>query len=90
MNMQKWSFVFTSVMYGDLHSPNYPEPYSAPLDKDWDLEVPHGYHIQLSFNYLKIMPSQDCRDDSLMVHVICNSCYGSVLWGHCNIKLSLQ
>ncbi|XP_053486261.1 complement C1s subcomponent-like isoform X2 [Ictalurus furcatus] len=67
MNMQKWRFVITSVMYGELHSPNYPEHYSAPLDKNWDLEVPPGYHIQLNFNYLKINPSQDCRSDSLTI-----------------------
>lgn len=71
-----------SVMYGELHSPNYPEHYLAPLDKDWDLEVPPGYHIQLNFNYLKIKPSQDCRKDSLTVNVICNSCYDSVLQHH--------
>ncbi|KAF7708607.1 hypothetical protein HF521_017664 [Silurus meridionalis] len=67
MNMQKLRFVFTSVMYGEVHSPNYPEHYLAPLDEHWDLEVPPGYHIQLNFNYLKIKPSQDCRNDSLTI-----------------------
>lgn len=81
MTNQKWSFVFTSQMYGELHSPNYPEHYSAPLDKDWVLEVPPGYHIQLEFSYLNIKPSQDCRNDSLTVHVTCNSRYSSV--PHC-------
>lgn len=57
-------------MYGELHSPNYPEHYSAPLYKEWDLEVPLGYHIRLNFNYLNIKPSEGCRNDSLMVHVI--------------------
>ncbi|KAG7336048.1 hypothetical protein KOW79_000741 [Hemibagrus wyckioides] len=67
INLQKLSFVHTSVMYGELHSPNYPEHYSAPLYKEWDLEVPLGYHIRLNFNYLNIKASQGCRDDSLTI-----------------------
>ncbi|XP_053349858.1 complement C1s-1 subcomponent-like [Clarias gariepinus] len=67
INVQNCSFVFTSVMYGELQSPNYPEHYSAPLDKHWDVKVPLGYHIQLNFNYLNIKPSQHCRNDSLTI-----------------------
>lgn len=64
-----------SVLYGELHSPNYPEHYSAPLDKDWDLQVPLGYSIQLNFNYLNIKASQDCRNDSFTVNVICDTLF---------------
>lgn len=85
-----WIFAFKSQMYGELHSPNYPEHYSAPLDKEWVLEVPPGYHIQLEFSYLKIKPSQDCRNDSLTVHVISNSCFNSVLHCHCLFSTYLQ
>lgn len=71
--MQKGSFVFMSVLYDELHSPNYPEHYSAPLDKDWHLQVPLGYYIQLNFNYLNIKASQDCRNYSFTVNVICDT-----------------
>ncbi|XP_027005474.1 complement C1r-A subcomponent-like isoform X1 [Tachysurus fulvidraco] len=67
INLQIWSFVYMSVMYGELHSPNYPEHYPAPLYKHWDLEVPLGYHIQINFNYLNIKPSQGCGNDSLTI-----------------------
>ncbi|XP_060725393.1 complement C1r-A subcomponent-like [Tachysurus vachellii] len=67
INLQIWSFVYMSVMYGELHSPNYPEHYPAPLYKHWDLEVPLGYHIQINFNYLNIKPSQGCRNESLTI-----------------------
>uniref|UniRef100_A0A3B4DI19 complement subcomponent C1r n=1 Tax=Pygocentrus nattereri TaxID=42514 RepID=A0A3B4DI19_PYGNA len=33
----------------------------------WDLKVPPGYKIQLTFNYFDIEPSADCYYDSLMV-----------------------
>ncbi|XP_072536022.1 complement C1r-A subcomponent-like isoform X1 [Salminus brasiliensis] len=54
-------------MYGQVQSPLYPKPYPADLHKQWNLEVPHGYKIRLTFNYLDIEPSANCYYDSLMV-----------------------
>ncbi|XP_051574547.1 complement C1s subcomponent-like [Myxocyprinus asiaticus] len=55
------------VMFGEVSSPLYPQPYPADLKKQWDLEVPQGYQIQLTFNHLDIEPSPNCYYDSLMV-----------------------
>ncbi|XP_051576326.1 complement C1s subcomponent-like isoform X2 [Myxocyprinus asiaticus] len=54
-------------MYGEVSSPQYPLPYPADLLEQWDLEVPLGYRIQLTFNHLDIEPSPNCCYDSLMV-----------------------
>ncbi|KAI4896909.1 hypothetical protein NFI96_031595 [Prochilodus magdalenae] len=55
------------AMYGQVQSPLYPDPYAADLHTQWDLEVPPGYKIHLTFNYFNIEPSDDCYYDSLMV-----------------------
>ncbi|KAL6488935.1 hypothetical protein MHYP_G00026760 [Metynnis hypsauchen] len=55
------------VLYGQVQSPLYPDPYPADNHTQWDLEVPPGYKIQLTFNYFDIEPSADCYYDSLMV-----------------------
>ncbi|XP_066540006.1 complement C1r-A subcomponent-like isoform X2 [Hoplias malabaricus] len=55
------------VMHDEVQSPLYPEPYPADLHKQWDLEVPPGYKIKLTFNYLDIEPSANCYYDSLTV-----------------------
>ncbi|XP_062848642.1 complement C1r subcomponent-like isoform X2 [Trichomycterus rosablanca] len=55
------------AMHGHLQSPLYPNPYPANLHKQWDLEVPSGYQLQISFNYLDIEPSVNCYYDYLMV-----------------------
>ncbi|XP_053095402.1 complement component 1, r subcomponent [Pangasianodon hypophthalmus] len=55
------------VMYGQVQSPLYPKPYPADVHQQWDLEVPHGYQLQITFNYLDIEPSFNCYYDSLTV-----------------------
>ncbi|XP_056619303.1 complement C1r-A subcomponent-like [Triplophysa dalaica] len=55
------------LMFGEVSSPLYPQPYSTDLQEQWDLHVPKGYHIQLTFNHLDIEPSQNCYYDSLLV-----------------------
>uniref|UniRef100_A0AAR2M554 Vitamin K-dependent protein C n=1 Tax=Pygocentrus nattereri TaxID=42514 RepID=A0AAR2M554_PYGNA len=56
-----------AAMYGHVQSPLFPEPYLADLYIRWYLKVPHGYQIQLTFNYLDIEPSVNCTKDSLTV-----------------------
>ncbi len=56
-------------MFGEVSSPQYPQPYPANLLEQWDLEVPEGYQIQLTFNHLDIEPSPNCCRDSLFVSV---------------------
>ncbi|KAM9353493.1 complement C1r subcomponent-like [Symphorus nematophorus] len=56
-----------TAMYGQVQSPQYPQPYLPNLKKEWDLWVPEGYQIQLSFTHLDIKASSGCYQDSLMV-----------------------
>ncbi|KAL2084916.1 hypothetical protein ACEWY4_020434 [Coilia grayii] len=60
-------------MYGEVKSPLYPKPYPAAVYEEWELTVPTGYWIQLTFTHLDIEPSDDCYYDSLM----------KVLWKFC-------
>uniref|UniRef100_UPI003F67F393 complement component 1, r subcomponent precursor n=1 Tax=Danio rerio TaxID=7955 RepID=UPI003F67F393 len=55
------------AMFGEVSSPQYPDPYPADLQKQWDLEVPQGFQIQLTFNHLDIEPSPNCYYDSVSV-----------------------
>ncbi|KAM7383290.1 hypothetical protein PAMP_002957 [Pampus punctatissimus] len=54
-------------MYGEVQSPQYPQPYPPNLLKQWDLSVPEGYQITLTFTHLDIEASADCYYDSLTV-----------------------
>lgn len=72
-------FVFVSVfecsplpdsdppMHGEVQSPLYPQPYPPNLQEQWDLSVPEGYQIQLTFTHLDIEASGGCYYDSLTV-----------------------
>uniref|UniRef100_A0A8C1IBC1 complement subcomponent C1r n=1 Tax=Cyprinus carpio TaxID=7962 RepID=A0A8C1IBC1_CYPCA len=55
------------AMFGEVSSPQYPQPYPANIQKQWDLEVPQGYQLQLTFNHLDIESSPDCYYDSVTV-----------------------
>ncbi|XP_034553172.1 complement C1r-A subcomponent-like [Notolabrus celidotus] len=54
-------------MHGEVQSPRYPQPYSPNLQEQWDLSVPEGYQIRLTFTHLDIEASEDCHFDSLTV-----------------------
>ncbi|KAG8009969.1 Complement C1r subcomponent, partial [Nibea albiflora] len=55
------------VIHGEVHSPQYPQPYHPNLQKHWHLWVPEGYQIQLSLTHLDIKASAGCYEDSLTV-----------------------
>ncbi|XP_055781231.1 complement C1r-A subcomponent-like isoform X2 [Salvelinus fontinalis] len=55
------------ALHGVVQSPQFPQPYPAALSQQWDLSVPEGYQLQLSFTHLDIEPSADCYYDSLTV-----------------------
>ncbi|CAK6966224.1 complement C1r subcomponent-like [Scomber scombrus] len=55
------------VMYGEVQSPQYPHPYPSNLLKQWDLSVPEGYQIRLTFTHLDIEASAGCYYDALTV-----------------------
>ncbi|KAL2084742.1 hypothetical protein ACEWY4_020260 [Coilia grayii] len=56
-----------AVLHGEVKSPQYPQPYPADVYEQWNLTVPSGYRILLSFTHLDIQPSEDCSRDSLTV-----------------------
>ncbi|XP_068591550.1 ovochymase [Cebidichthys violaceus] len=55
------------VMHGAVQSPQYPQPYSPNLQEQWDLSVPEGYQIQITFTHLDIEASAGCHYDALTV-----------------------
>ncbi|XP_034144533.1 complement C1r-A subcomponent-like [Esox lucius] len=55
------------ALHGQVESPNFPQPYQASLSQQWDISVPEGYQVQLSFTHLDIEPSANCYYDSLTV-----------------------
>lgn len=57
-------------MYGKVQSPLYPQPYPPNLQEQWDLVVPEGYQIRLTFTHLDIEASANCYYDSLTVRPI--------------------
>lgn len=73
------SFLFASVsrcwplpdseplMHGEVHSPLYPQPYPPNLQEQWDLSVPEGYQIRLTFTHLDVEASAGCYYDALTV-----------------------
>lgn len=54
-------------MHGVVKSPKYPQPYPPDLQEQWDLSVPEGYRIRLTFTHLDIEASEDCHFDSVTV-----------------------
>lgn len=58
------------VTPGILQSPDYPKPYPPNVMKQWHLQAPAGFRIQLKLTHVDINPSLDCSLDSLTVRVI--------------------
>uniref|UniRef100_A0A8C4GQZ9 Vitamin K-dependent protein C n=1 Tax=Dicentrarchus labrax TaxID=13489 RepID=A0A8C4GQZ9_DICLA len=48
-------------------SPQYPQPYPPNQNKQWDLSVPEGYQLRLTFTHLDIEASEGCHYDALTV-----------------------
>ncbi|KAK5891812.1 hypothetical protein CesoFtcFv8_012250 [Champsocephalus esox] len=55
------------AMHGGVQSPLYPEQYPPNLQQQWDLSVPEGYRITLTFTHLDIEATAGCFYDSLSV-----------------------
>lgn len=54
-------------MYGEVQSPQYPQPYAPNLQEQWDLQVPEGFQIRITFTHLDIEASAGCQYDALTV-----------------------
>nr|XP_020659840.1 complement C1s subcomponent [Pogona vitticeps] len=74
--LQTWSciacfllaYTEAASMYGEILSPNYPQPYPNDALESWEISVPPGYGIRLYFTHLDIEPSQGCEYDFVKVH----------------------
>ncbi|CAB1456327.1 unnamed protein product [Pleuronectes platessa] len=55
------------LMHGEVQSPQYPQPYPPNLQEQWDLSVPEGYRIRITFTHMDIEASAGCYYDSLTV-----------------------
>lgn len=55
------------LMHGEVQSPQYPQPYPPNLQEQWELSVPEGYQIRLTFTHLDIEASAGCHYDALTV-----------------------
>ena len=77
MHLPRFLYVSVSVgwrlpdpeqpIYGEVRSPQYPQPYPPNLQEQWDLSVPEGYQIRLTFTHLDIEASEGCHYDALTV-----------------------
>uniref|UniRef100_H3A3I8 complement subcomponent C1r n=1 Tax=Latimeria chalumnae TaxID=7897 RepID=H3A3I8_LATCH len=57
----------SSWQHGTLTSPNYPKPYPANNQSVWDIEVPDGYRVKLTFRHFDLEPSRSCHYDYVKV-----------------------
>ncbi|MGH0150723.1 UNVERIFIED_CONTAM: hypothetical protein FKN15_032572 [Acipenser sinensis] len=58
--------VFTAPS-GEIHSPNYPNPYSVNVDCSWIINVDQGHRVLLTFNDFDIENHDSCGYDYLAV-----------------------
>ncbi|KAK5904112.1 hypothetical protein CesoFtcFv8_005709 [Champsocephalus esox] len=56
-----------SQMFGTLESPNFPDQYPGDSALRWNLSVPDGFRIRLSFSHFDLEPSYLCEYDSVQV-----------------------
>lgn len=52
---------------GEIHSPNYPEPYNNNTDCSWIIQVDHSHRIRLNFTDFDIEDHHSCNYDNVAV-----------------------
>uniref|UniRef100_A0A8B9UD24 Cubilin n=1 Tax=Anas zonorhyncha TaxID=75864 RepID=A0A8B9UD24_9AVES len=50
---------------GEIHSPNYPEPYNNNTDCSWIIQVDHSHRILLNFTDFDIEDHHSCNYDNV-------------------------
>ncbi|KAM8810851.1 cubilin [Eudromia elegans] len=53
---------------GEIHSPNYPEPYSNNTDCSWVIQVDYSHRVLLNFTDFDIEDHHSCNYDSVAVY----------------------
>ncbi|XP_014348223.1 mannan-binding lectin serine protease 1 [Latimeria chalumnae] len=56
-------------MFGEIHSPNFPESYPSDSDIFWNVSVPNGFRIKLYFMHFDLESSYLCEYDYVKVEV---------------------
>lgn len=57
---------------GEIHSPNYPEPYSNNTDCSWLIQVDYSHRVLLNFTDFDIEDHRLCNYDNVTVSNIRN------------------
>ncbi|TKR76615.1 hypothetical protein L596_017729 [Steinernema carpocapsae] len=57
----------THKMSGHIMSPEWPKDYANDLRCLWDISVPLGYHVQVTFEEFDVAESDACKKDSLQI-----------------------
>ncbi|NXL94673.1 C1R protein, partial [Alectura lathami] len=53
--------------FGEIRSPDYPKPYPNNNISSWDIVVPKGYVVKLTFRYFDLEPSETCFYDYVKI-----------------------
>ncbi|NWV26449.1 C1R protein, partial [Origma solitaria] len=56
-----------SPLFGEIRSPGYPNPYPNNNISSWDIQVPKGYVVNLTFKYFDLEPSMSCFYDYVKI-----------------------
>ncbi|NXR25852.1 C1R protein, partial [Cinclus mexicanus] len=56
-----------SPLFGEIRSPSYPKPYPNDNSSSWDIQVPKGYVVKLTFKYFDLEPSESCFYDYVKI-----------------------
>ncbi|KAK9520323.1 hypothetical protein VZT92_020218 [Zoarces viviparus] len=59
--------VLDAQMFGSLKSPHFPDSYPRETVLRWNLSVPGGFQIKLSFSHFDLEPSYLCEYDYIKV-----------------------
>ncbi|XP_044857076.1 complement C1s subcomponent-like isoform X2 [Mauremys mutica] len=54
-------------LFGEITSPNYPNPYPNNNISTWDITVPKGFVVELDFWQFDLQPSESCLSDYVKI-----------------------
>ncbi|XP_078507608.1 complement C1r subcomponent-like [Lissotriton helveticus] len=61
------SVVITRPYFGEIKSPNFPNPYPNDNASSWDIMVPKGFSVKLTFWQFDLEPSESCLYDYVKI-----------------------
>ncbi|XP_062450097.1 complement C1r subcomponent [Rhea pennata] len=54
-------------LFGEIRSPNFPRPYPNNNISNWDILVPKGFVVKLTFRHFDLEPSESCFYDYVKI-----------------------